>query len=1080
MAKMKYNYGKNKKSILWSLMLIFCLTFIGMWMVYAGGAENNGGSGSGSGGGSSSSTTTNYNIVRFGVRASFVDKEGNQIGHFIDFWPVDPMVRTQFQSAKIRVANVNGNYGAIRQKVTGSINFWDTSSTAAEFSSFCGGEMKNCTIFGNGGLWMYGMGSLFQQPSSVQNIANEIVSYYNNPATLQGTKDALNIYLREMGTNENIDDLIQAYNDNYDLANPDKFIKDSIEDRFIQLEPVISARVQISGSAYWFYGSVTELGFHASEAGSIPDALVRAYSSGVYIKKDTKTNNFSTEGSVATSAAELVDISRGFGVVQIWLKDLVNVNVDCTEELMDYIANKYTVGTQTYHDKIALVKNGKFSEKVQISPEVVKSYEVNRPQAYNLLDKDVYTDTTLNPSGKAACKNIIKDPPIICSPDPDINIDDCTTGNTYFKDNTNPDNWLVCKVAYTKNNIKYSSDNTGHEAVETTNGGIVGNAEYCELFCYEEVETHFQTKVVDVKAGQTFVWGDADGTFGTVSIKKHCSNQAYKKGQQGYRFEEWEDDFRTNQKQQVDNYLDWQFNEWANGTINIRASGTCCIGSCGTSKNPRCCSRPTRYVGTKSSYSRNHTDAWLPSVNGSTDGAYSASGCSYSEVYNALYVSTGGYSSAYTVAKNNEQPLLVKIRQCTNNIKYVYETAVTFVFKEPTNRAYGANDRAFGDDNGWNWNLDIDPDNEDGYNKDNVNLSSCTRKRVYSYNCTGSGTGATCTPITEWVLDCKQVTWDITGEYTYNYPMDEFQWFSDKRDSTLVNKKNKPNGEEAYFYSIGFGLPTAFSLTSGKYEMAVVVGNLGDNAVIMGAQKYNTENGHFAPITNIVTSVDINKETISVEEAYGFEYKCTYDVVNEIFGYDCVYSGEVLTANSPEYCDPTNNNESNGELNIVDVAYRLVDLLGGSDSINKAFPGIDGTGREIGDNWDKLGINKIKEILRNDIYESLAMYEIMLDVNAIQYIRSSNKKYFEYGKDPYTSYTDENNNQKVYCKSKGTNNEFKYCASEFLTELQTTSSLNYNLRGTCLPQMGTEARAQDVLDNGCYTTYTYPKIDWKR
>ena len=116
-------------------------------------------------------------------------------------------------------------------------------------------------------------------------------------------------------------------------------------------------------------------------------------------------------------------------------------------------------------------------------------------------------------------------------------------------------------------------------------------------------------------------------------------------------------------------------------------------------------------------------------------------------------------------------------------------------------------------------------------------------------------------------------------------------------------------------------------------------------------------------------------------------------------------------------------------------------------------------------------------ILRDDVYNDPAMYEIMLDVNAIQKIRKDNQTYFNSGKDPYASYYDANNNQKVYCAEEG---DQKYCASDFISELYNGSGLNYRLLGTCLPTGNTLERAEEVLENGCETHYTYPAINWTR
>lgn len=1104
MAKLKMNYRRNKKSILFSIVgiivLIISILFIADIQAFIGENGN-------PAGGNGSSKCTNepcYRNVYFGVRISYVDADGNRVAgtsrEYIDLWFKNPLV-SGFDYYTLPTMHSKNNLTPTNSSIP--------RMNAETFTTWCTLE-NNCT-FANieGYLWFYnfGSGAGYSTASGADGSAKSLVSYCSGKGGTEeqakGCENNIRIYLNKyFDIDESLSSLKEVYDAGVESGKDGlQWVKDSLTDRYIQLEPLVTVSGWSSSKQIGFYGTISELTqfvdnhWYSKAAGwtiwgaVISDSRVGC---GVYIdpntqpidkdnsennKEDTKyrTSNFNSNtrctGDRYTDFNLLQNVNGGAGITQIFFGDFVNIEnkSDKCEDMVKYIHDNPSKYSGTEYDKaIAEVRDGTFN----YTDGDGNKHILRGPQNFQLLDPTIYKDLSKNPSGKAACEGITE---ATCPAD--TFIDDCSkeTGTSYFKDNIMPECWLINEIAYsTPIGQSYSSENTGHLAVEDTNGGIVGNAEYCELFCYEEVVTSFPTAVNEVKASQTFVWGLEDGTFGNIKIKKYCSNQSYKKGEQGYRFEEWEEDFKDNQKKQISNFLEWKYNEASNGKITTGTSGRCCIGSCGTKKNPRCCSRPTRYYARKTPTSGSHSDSWIGTIGEASDNSHYATSCSSASAAKAaVTIATGGYQSAYTEAKNNEQPLLVKIRQCTNNIKYVYETIVTFIFSEPVNSVYGLNSRAFSGE----WELEIDPEKEEGYNKDNVNKSTCTPKTVYSYNCSGSGESASCTPITEIVLDCKQVTWDIEGEYIYSYPTEEFQWFSDKRDSTLVNKKNKPSGDEAYFYSIGFGLPTAFSLTNGKYEMAVVVGNLGDHE----GQNYSLENGHFAPVSDIIRNVEINNNTISIDEVHGFEYKCTYNVENEIFGYDCVYEGNNLTGNSPAYCDEKKDNDSNGNLKGIDVAYRIVSLLNEKDELEKAFPGIDSSGRNIGDNWNKIGIDEIYKILDDDVYESLAMYEIMLDINAIRYIRKSNNEYFENGKDPYTSFVDENNHQKVYCKSKGANGEYKYCASEFLTELNTSSSLNYNLMGTCLPSgMGTEERAQHELDDECSNTYVYPEINWVR
>ena len=757
------------------------------------------------------------------------------------------------------------------------------------------------------------------------------------------------------------------------------------------------------------------------------------------------------------------------------------ISLDC-EAAVNYVNSnqvKYPSGSAAYHEAIAQIRNGTFEYEVINSQGTLTITRVDRAYPeFQMLVKETY----MKKGGKAACE------PVVCDfTGSDVSIDDCVTGKTFFGDIDDDGAWLICEIAFSDGNREYSSDNTGHEAVESTNGGIVGNAEYCELFCYEEVETQFPTNVLNVKAGQTFTWGTSDGTFGNVSFRKKCSNQSYIKGKQGYRFEEWEEDYRNNETAMIRYYMQKASHEKQLDIIRTSSSGkytscwkcSTCHSKDGGSYSCNC--RYTcryRYKGTATSSGQSHTyshGAYVGTVTGSVGSQSYSTGYSYTTSSAAKAAAKAGLESklrslanskysSYSSKKTSEGKLLEKIRQCYNNLKYVFKTTVQFTFSEPVNKAYGPNSR--------NFEFDDDLLVNGSYNENNVNTSQCKWFNAYSYTCHGTKGSASCTPKLERVRDCTVVTWDVKGRYTYTYPVEEFQWYSLKTDSTLVNEKLKGSEDEAFFYYIGFGLPTALSLTNGQYELKVTVANLGDNAKTNGAQNYNTQYGHFYPIAEEVT--------INSGKGYGFEYSCEYEVDNEIFGYDCQYdSNGNLLPNSPEYCDKDEDEDSNGSLVGIDVAYRLITLLSDEDNSDKSFPGMDGTGRQPGSNW---GFSELQfhEILDADIYEDdQAMYEIMLDVNAINRIREDNENYFNAGRDPYTSYVDENNNQKVYCATDSTGN-VKYCASDFISELYNRTGLNYPLLGTCLPTANTQERAEYILENGCDTAYTYPELNWLR
>jgi hypothetical protein len=1163
MTKVKLNYRKNKKSVLLSLLLIVCLLF-GMNAVYSvdpPGTSGNQMPGPGrspvppNGGGGDAGCDryvcpgSNKNRVIWGVRMALVDKAGNKVSgtDVIDVWPDWWVDDVGGDALLIGYSNPLNDKKLKNEVIAGGAKnytvFGKTEDIMAQWKN-------NNNPKGNGthiwimSAWASGgiRGRLGETWSLLPTyIYESMKNSYTSVDIGSSISNAMQSYIDAMNNPE----IFPAPKRLKELVNMFKWFGMSVTEKeisegtidlgeyYIHFEPLILYTVPYPpypGSGNYLdvskyhriYGTITEF---ASLSGyfpgyflpsnSYPGYLLYYLGIGIQIAPGKERpsnyrdktlpampfsrNDDNTGQPRLNRVNQLITNDNGWNtlaVAHIWLRELFTKGDTC-EDMLKHITDNYTgIQLDAMADKLR-------TEGFEYTDDGGGIHSIG-PQNFSLLNPTIYKDSTKNQYGdsKPHCDNGISTP-AACPYNKSVAV--CTNasndGISYFKDNSTTACWLEKKIAFTADDGQnYSSDNTGHEAVETTNGGIVGNQKYCELFCYEEITTKFPLAVSDVKAGQTFLWGEADGTFGKIQFKKKCSNQTYIKGKQGYRFEEWEKDYKDNEQKMIDNWLEYQLNTWGNKKENMNVTSrrvtSCSDTCCGTKRyrtNQRTgavsctCVSGTRWTAIrKSNTSKTNSTSdgnWIRSTE-SVD-AKTGSACTENDAVTAAQVSTSTYYTNWGSAVREEPNLLEQIRQCTNNIKYVHETIVTFVFQEPINSAYGANSRNFTA----NIEMLIDPDRADGYNKDNIVMDgdrpkTCKWKTVYRYTCGGSGTSANCNATPEKVLDCVQVTWEIDGEYTYSYPIEEFQWFSDKRDSTLVNQKNKPSGDEAYFYSIGFGLPTAFSLTDGNYEMKVIVSNLGDNGNTKAAQQsnlnniiqYNTEYGHFYPIAESVVDTNLASGT-----GYGFEYKCIYEVTNEIFGYDCNYNGKNLVGESPVYCDNTKDDKSNGKLEIVDIAYRVVQLLKPSDSINVAFPGIDGAGRRQGSNWAKLSYDETYDVLNANVYESLAMYEIMLDVNGIQYIRESNKKYFDQGMDPYTSYVNHNNAPKVYCKSKGANGEFKYCASQFLTDLQTFSRHGYNLMGTCLPSgMGTETRAQDVLDNGCHTTYVYTPISWVR
>ncbi len=1121
---------KTRGKTLLLLCLIACLMIFSATPFVSGEGETPSGGGVSTGGddggeasgkGESCNSMTGNSYVRWGIRVSIVGDDSKPIAgtHAINVVP-----KVWEKGAYVDWAN--GTFYSVSNGTKTKYEY--LSSLSSDVLN--GKDVTPVTETTWSGMGFISAEALISKAALALNIHNSIPKDYTGSKVTSDIK-ALYNYIATVDASNNYawtDALFSLLGWNKKVA---ELTEEEISSTYVMFEPVMGLEVKTASTGCDSYHGVvatmTEMATILSpgtSTWSMGKDMVEKFGAQIYAPANCgydkcAPKDIESYNNLAISAAKgrgawrkLVDATTTQAVSYIWLGAVIQKEESCPEVIKQINAMKTggKIDQSKYDDLVAKVKNGQLTlelaQQLNLQSASGKFLVMTQPQDYDYLDKTYYGDTTINPTGLAKCENHIPQPPTACDPSlahADVYVDPCTNGQTYFRDDGNEDNWLKCETAYYFNGTAYSSDNTGHVATDVeawqSDGRIqvsskfqavmgshrqVGNKEFCEVFCREEYETYFPTSVTGIRAGRTFVWGQSDGTYGTVRIIKHCSNQDYNKDAgEGYRFKEWESKYKENERQLVTNWLDYNFNKWADDNIKVthasdstlHANGGCCAVE---KTNPITGRAYCKTPGTKWTAKKEHpftskgnpdNNDWMKAY-GSIDAKFNDYSCtSEDDAKNKVKSpNTQTYYNNYTINVAQEPEIMAEILECAQNIKYVYNAVVYFVFQEPVNAQYGPNSRQFQYDD----ELLIDPSKEDGYNKDNVDTSTCERARVYSYECSGSDLDAHCDATEEWVLDCSKtrVTWDIEGNWTYKYNAEDFQWYSLKIDSTLINKKEKPSIDDAYFYFLGFGLPTAFSLTDGTYDMKVVVGTIGDTGVTEGDQQYNVDNGHFWPLTDFTD-----------HNVYGFEYQCTYEVINEIFGYDCQYAAGQLTGVSPEYCDPTDDGDSNGYLKGIDIVYRLIQLLDDTDSIDKAFPGIDGNGRNQGMNW-KLPESDLHDILNsNVINNSNAMYELMLDVNAIQYIREDNKKYFDMGLDPYTSYDSESGGYKIICV--GGTDKNKYCASTFLDDLQNLNGnfLNYPLMGTCLPNgLSAEPRAREILANGCGYSYVYPPFTWTR
>jgi len=371
----------------------------------------------------------------------------------------------------------------------------------------------------------------------------------------------------------------------------------------------------------------------------------------------------------------------------------------------------------------------------------------------------------------------------------------------------------------------------------------------------------------------------------------------------------------------------------------------------------------------------------------------------------------------------------------------------------------------------------------------NVDRSKCTLQTgVYAYTCApGAGmTGPNCntTGPEPDIWDCSAgITWDIQASFEHFYtPEADFKWYSLKTTHELVSERNRPTDlEVGFYYAIGFGLPTAFSLSDGSYQVAVAVTNVGDMANINAAEishtAYHATRGHFAPLLTDSTRtsqapINLTNPVSVLNTQPGFHYVCHYNVRNEVFGYECVYdNGGNLVTDSPIHCDPHDRNRtSDGGVVEIDVVYRLISLItsGEPDQLEIAFPGRRGGGRDRGFNWienpDGSDVD-VGAILNRNRRERDPIYVITLDVGTIGTIRTDNERLFRANVDPYSSFCDNGSCSEMKILCEGESTDETYCASEFLSMMY-----GQGLRGTCIDPWGSNTLSRALGGKSCNIT----------
>ena len=447
--------------------------------------------------------------------------------------------------------------------------------------------------------------------------------------------------------------------------------------------------------------------------------------------------------------------------------------------------------------------------------------------------------------------------------------DEFEIGVSYFRDNASLECWLEQGVAFLEkiSGDSFSSENTGAPKNEVPNSdgdvlsSTVGDAEFCRIFCREEFESsfpgmwHVQPRWGPdgsiVRAGQTFFWGlgdREDAILANIIVRKTCSNQAYEGDKNnpnraetpyGYRFLSWKRYFLANQVRLIRGFLQY---EAATFLVNLGIEAitpsvsSCCLtdyvcpppgeGSCwcpapGGIPHANSQSRSISYTPTTDTHvgqiQYNFMTPQTVTVQRASSGScmppaeawIEAQTTQRQNVMNQLIAARDAGRAQWQQAVANEEPVLSRIRRCYNNLLYVYETVVEFIFQEPINNLYG-NTRDF------HGSWELRKDGLEIFQEPNANYSQCAHFPVYKYICQPTGgvnTNANCELDEAMVRDCHAVThsshlgtlhgvmFDINpGEEPIIYyyePEADFTWYSLRINNELINRTERDDSDFA-------------------------------------------------------------------------------------------------------------------------------------------------------------------------------------------------------------------------------------------------------------------------------------------
>ena len=561
---------KRRKTILLAFLVVILTGF--NFLVYTQGQggtppEQNGQEQPGGTHGSSSGNWA-FSQKSIGYRMSYVDQDGNKIGHAFDFILAPDLSFDEIWNKPLYTMN-----GTMEKKIRQEYSDGSAVELRENSEGIIGRQWASLvTHNGEGAIALEGeLGPLMAQSLSSRSFGGGAGDFFH------GVHDYLVRHYNagdfEVVFNQLVSSLFGATETYANLSQPSTKNPGMTlaTERFIQFEPLYIVTETYCNEARdhgscphgnWdyskfkgIYGTATEVIYAIKawevldQAGYVsPEINKRApkpWCTGEGINCVVQTI-YTGVGSEADQRRMVQDISTATMVEFIYMGDIIQQPTYTCEQIAVALKNQVKpTNLALYESLVEKLRNASelapFQYDLDMNNDGTKeTVSITTPQNFDLLIKSNYIDDDKNPyrDKSAHCETPLTTPGN-CSGtySGTADVDNCTTGKTYYSDYPTERVWLECEIAFS-NGGNHTSDNTNHVTISAdtvtdltmadgtvVTGNTVGNDKYCKLFCTETFETRFPTSVYGIKAGQVFAWGSKSGKFGSIHVDKLCKNQ---------------------------------------------------------------------------------------------------------------------------------------------------------------------------------------------------------------------------------------------------------------------------------------------------------------------------------------------------------------------------------------------------------------------------------------------------------------------------------------------------------------------------------------------------------------------------